>query len=57
MFVSLHLWVDEKGDKHWSSGRYLHDKKQFSVSYEGQKIITSIDKVIKWVPLDEINAG
>lgn len=54
--ICLYLWMDEKGNTHWSTGIYISSTKEFSVSYRKQLTTTSIDKVIKWAPLDEINA-
>lgn len=54
--ICLYLWVDEQGNARWSSGIYISSTKEFAVSYRQQRTTTSIDKVIKWVPLDEINA-
>ena len=54
--MCLYLWKDENGKENWSVGKYMPKKKQFYINFDSQRILTPASKVIKWVPLTEINA-
>ena len=52
--ICMYQWTDYSGNVRWDSGIYIAKDDTFKVEYYGYKRVVSFDRVLKWLPLDDV---